>query len=110
MGVASREMPGGALPVATTSVARSWTAGSTHCGHCVHGSHLLSMDRDRRDVRTPATRCATGFRPVALSQSNAQPTLTPLRGATGLARTEQMRDLRGLAGEGLGLPLDVLIG
>jgi hypothetical protein len=50
-----------ALPVATTSVARSWTAGSTHYGHCVHGSHLPPMDHDRRNGRTPATRDATGI-------------------------------------------------
>ena len=30
--------------------------GSTHCGNCVHGSHLLSTDHDRRDASTPAAR------------------------------------------------------
>src|SRR6476659_6781038 len=29
---------------------------STHCGYCVHGTHLLAMDHDRQDVSTAATR------------------------------------------------------
>ena len=51
--------------------------GSTHYGYCVHGSHLLPMDHDRLDVSTPATRCAAGIMPVAVSLSNAPPTATP---------------------------------
>src|SRR3954453_18708590 len=35
------------------------------------------MNHDRRDDRTPATRCATGIMPVAASPSNAPPTPTP---------------------------------
>jgi Flp pilus assembly protein TadB len=27
--------------------------GSTHCGYCAHGSHLLPMDHDRRHAITP---------------------------------------------------------
>jgi hypothetical protein len=50
--------------------------GRTHCGYCVHGSHLLPMDHDRRNVSTPETRCATGIMPVAVSLSNAPPTAT----------------------------------
>jgi hypothetical protein len=50
---------------------------STHCGYCVHGTHLLPMDHDRQDVSTPATRCAAGITPVAVSLSNAPPTATP---------------------------------
>jgi hypothetical protein len=49
---------------------------STHCGYCVHGTHLLPMDHDRQDVSTPATRCAAGIMPVAVSLSNAPPTAT----------------------------------
>jgi len=29
--------------------------GSTHYGYCVHGSHLLPMDHDRRNASTPAS-------------------------------------------------------
>jgi len=35
------------------------------------------MDHDRQDVSTPATRCAAGIMPVAVSLSNAPPTATP---------------------------------
>jgi hypothetical protein len=35
------------------------------------------MDHDREDVSTPATRCAAGIMPVAVSLSNAPPTATP---------------------------------
>ena len=52
--------------------------GSTHCGYCVHGSHLLPMDHDRRNANTPATRCTIGIMPVAASLSSAPPTATPL--------------------------------
>src|SRR5215212_3853133 len=60
MGVAFRELPVGRsrwpLP---QSRDRGWQ-GSTHCGYCVHGSHLLPMDHDRQDLSTPATLCAAG--------------------------------------------------
>jgi hypothetical protein len=29
--------------------------GSTHCGYCVHGSHLLPMDYDPPNISVPAT-------------------------------------------------------
>ena len=32
------------------------------------------MDHDRQDASTPATRCAAGITPVAVSLSNAPPT------------------------------------
>jgi hypothetical protein len=51
--------------------------GSTHCGHCVHGTHLLPIDHDHWNDRTPATRTATGIKPVAASLANAPPTATP---------------------------------
>jgi hypothetical protein len=35
------------------------------------------MDHDRQDVSTPATRCAAGIVPVAVSLSNAPPTAAP---------------------------------
>jgi hypothetical protein len=53
--------------------------GSTHFGYCVHGAHLPPTDPDRRNGRTPATRCATGFMPVAVSPSKAPPTRLPRR-------------------------------
>ena len=51
-----------ALPVTTTSVARSCPAGSTHYRHCVHGSHLLPVEHDDGNARTLATRCAIGIK------------------------------------------------
>jgi hypothetical protein len=35
------------------------------------------MDHDRRNANTPATQCATGIGPVAVSLSNAPPTASP---------------------------------
>jgi hypothetical protein len=35
------------------------------------------MDHDHWNDRTPATRCATGIKPVAVSLANAPPTATP---------------------------------
>jgi hypothetical protein len=35
------------------------------------------MDHDHGNDRTPATRCAIGIKPVAVSLSNAPPTATP---------------------------------
>lgn len=60
MGVALRELPDSALPVATSSAARSWTAGSTHCGYSIHGSHLLRPGHDHGNLGTPAGPGATG--------------------------------------------------
>jgi hypothetical protein len=77
MGVAFRELP---VWRSRRRLPQSRDRGrpeSTHCGYCVHGSHLLRMDHDRRNANTPATRCATGIMPVAVSLSNAPPTATP---------------------------------
>ena len=61
-----------ALPVATISVARSSTAGSTQCGYCVHGFHLLPMDDDRPNAsRQPRS---VGFGP-AWALGRCHPTL-----------------------------------
>src|SRR5580700_9909899 len=58
MGVAFRGLRGGRsrwrLPQSRNPALR----GSTHYGYCVHGSHLLPMDHDHRNDRTPMTRCA----------------------------------------------------
>jgi len=77
MGVAFRELPVGRSRWRLPQSRDRGLQGSTHCGYCVHGSHLLPMDHDRRNARTPATRCATGITPVAVSLSNAPPTATP---------------------------------
>jgi hypothetical protein len=77
MGVAFRELPGGRSRWRLPQSRDRGLQGSTHCGYCVHGSHLLPMDHDPRDAITPATRSATGIMPVAVSLSNAPPTATP---------------------------------
>ena len=59
MGVAFRELPGGRSRWRLPQSRDRGLQGSTHCGYRVHGSHLLPMDHDRRNHRTPATRCAT---------------------------------------------------
>ena len=41
------------------------------------GLTSLPMDHDHGNDRTPATRCAIGIKPVAVSLSNAPPTATP---------------------------------
>ena len=48
-----------------------------HTADTAFMGHLLPMDHDRQDVSTPATRCAAGIMPVAVSLSNAPPTATP---------------------------------
>jgi len=77
MGVAFRELPGGRSRWRLPQSRDRGLQRSTHCGYCVHGTHLLPMDHDRQDVSTPATRCAAGIMPVAVSLSNAPPTATP---------------------------------
>ena len=61
MGVAFRELPVGRSRWRLPQSRDRGLQGSTHCGYCVHGSHLLPMDHDRRNASTPATRCATGI-------------------------------------------------
>jgi hypothetical protein len=58
MGVAFRGLPGGRSRWRLTQSRDRGLRGSTHCGYCVHGSHLLPTDHDRRNVSTPATRFA----------------------------------------------------
>src|SRR5215211_209413 len=77
MGVAFRELPGGRSRWRLPQSRDRGLQGSTHCGYCVHGSHLLPMDHDRRNANTPATRCTIGIMPVAVSLSNTPPTATP---------------------------------
>jgi hypothetical protein len=77
MGVAFRELPGGRSRWRLPQSRDREMLRSTQCGYCVHGAHLLPMDHDRQDVSTPATRCAAGIMPFAVSLSNAPPTATP---------------------------------
>ena len=77
MGVAFRGLPVGRSRWRLPQSRDRALQGSTHYGYCVHGSHLLPMDHDRGNDRTPATRCAIGIKPVAVSLSNAPPTATP---------------------------------
>lgn len=60
MGVAFRELPGGRSQLRLPQSRDRGLQGSTHCGYCVHGSHLLPIDHDHRNASTPATRCAMG--------------------------------------------------
>ena len=56
-GVAFRELPGGRSRWRLPQSRDRGLQRSTHCGYCVHGTHLLPMDHDCQDVSTPATRC-----------------------------------------------------
>ena len=55
MGVAFRELPGGRSRWRLPQSRDRGLQGSTHCGYCVHGSHLLPMDHDRHDASTGPT-------------------------------------------------------
>jgi hypothetical protein len=77
MGVAFRELPGGRSRWRLPQSRDRELQGSTHCGYCVHGTHLLPIDHDHWNASTPATRCAIGVMPVAVSLPNAPPTATP---------------------------------
>jgi hypothetical protein len=77
MGVAFRELPVGRSHWRLPQSRDRGLRGSTHCGYCVHGSHLLPIDHDRRNANRPATRCAIGIATVAVSPSKAPPTATP---------------------------------
>jgi hypothetical protein len=72
-----RELPGGRSRWRLPQSRDRELQGSTHCGYCVHGPHLLSTGHDPRNDPTPATRCTTGTKPVAVSPANAPPTATP---------------------------------
>src|ERR1700691_485562 len=56
MGVAFRDLPVRRSRWRLPQSRDRGLQGSTHCGYCGHGSHLLPMDHDRRKVSTPATR------------------------------------------------------
>jgi hypothetical protein len=56
MGVAFRGLPVGRSQLRLPQSRDPALQGSTHYGHCVHGSHLLPMDHDHRNDRTPAMR------------------------------------------------------
>ena len=72
MGVAFRGLPVGRSRWRLPQSRDRALQGSTHYGYCAHGSHLLPMDHDHGNDRTPATRCAIGIKPVAVSLSNAR--------------------------------------
>ena len=67
MGVAFRGLPSGRSRLRLPQSRDRALQGSTHYGYCVHGSHLLPMDHDHGNDRTPATRLAIGIKPVAVS-------------------------------------------
>ena len=77
-GVAFRELRGGRSRWRLPQSRDRGLRGSTHCGYCVHGAHLPSMDHDPQDLSTPTTLGAVGIMPVAVSLSNAPPTATTL--------------------------------
>src|SRR4051794_13149026 len=52
MGVAFRDLPGGALPVATRAVARSWTAGEHPLWTLRSWGSPPTVDHDRRHAST----------------------------------------------------------
>ena len=59
-----------ALPAATTSVARSWTAGERPLVMLEHGSHLLPVEHDRQNTSTRLRRRALGQRETSSSSSS----------------------------------------
>jgi hypothetical protein len=73
MGIAFHELPFGRSQLRLPQSRDRALEGSTHSGYCVHGSHLLPIDHDRRNANRPATRCAIGIATVAVSLSNASP-------------------------------------
>jgi hypothetical protein len=56
MGVAFRELPDGRSRWRLPQSRDRGLQGSTHCGYCVHGSHLLPMDHKCQDASTLAAR------------------------------------------------------
>ena len=94
MGVAFRELPVGRSQLRLSQSRDRGLQGSTHCGNCVHGSHLLPIDPDRREGSRPATRCAIGIAPVAVSLSNAPPTATPANAKSRITAGVQPRSER----------------
>jgi hypothetical protein len=52
MGVAFRELPGGRSRWRLTQSRDRGLQGSTQCGYCVHGSHLLPTGHDHLDAST----------------------------------------------------------
>jgi hypothetical protein len=77
MGVAFRGLPVGRSQLRLPQSRDRALQGSAHYRYCVHGSHLLPMDHEHGNARTPATRCAIGIKPVAVWLSNAPTTATP---------------------------------
>ena len=59
-------------PMATGSVARSLTAGSAHCGYCVHGSHLLLELRSPRRYHGQRRSSANVVAPAAALPAGAE--------------------------------------
>jgi hypothetical protein len=78
MGVAFRELPIGRSRRRLPQSRDRGLQGSTHCGYCVHGTHLLPIDHDRQHASTLAMQCVIGVMTVAVPLSNAPPTATPL--------------------------------
>ena len=56
MGVAFREVPGRRSQWRLAQSRDRGLQGSTQCGYCVHGSHLLPTGHDRQDLNTSAAR------------------------------------------------------
>jgi hypothetical protein len=73
MGVAFRELPVRRSQLRLPQSRDRALQGSTHCGYCVHGSHLLPIDHDRRNSNRPATRGAIGIATGCRVLSNASP-------------------------------------
>src|SRR4029453_11344796 len=77
MGVAFRELPGGRSPGGLTQPRDRGLRGSTQCGYCVHGSHLLPTGHDHLDASTTGalrSRHHVGCR-VAVERVNDRYTL-----------------------------------
>ena len=77
MGVAFRELPGGRSRWRLAQSRDRGLQGSAQCGYCVHGSHLLPTDHDRRDASTTGDAVRNRHQADCRSLSNALPTATP---------------------------------
>jgi hypothetical protein len=117
MGVAFRGLPVGRSQWRLPQSRDRGLRGSTHCGYCVHGSHLLLVDHDHWDVSTPGdavrNRHYAGCRPAVeravtaarvwderLSAASSSTSPIPIQGAFSLTELDLRIALRPARGQG----------
>src|SRR5829696_6876511 len=82
MGVAFRELPGGRSRWRLPQSRDRGLKGSTHCGFCVHGSHLLPTATIAKTLAHRQYECPIGIMPTAVSRT-VMPRIAGRRGAWG---------------------------